>query len=107
MCETSKDMKTRVSYGNRLFPRPREWAGDRPQIIIIFPTMLRAIANDLSEREPQLAAMIEQVAEEWDDGDLDTNIARLTEVLAHGDRLTEAQAERLGRARKELRGRVS
>jgi len=97
-------MKTRVSYGNRLFaPRPYEWADDRPQIIIIFPTMLRAIAKDLSEQEPQLASVIEQVAEGWDNGDPDTNIGRLTKVLDHSDRLTGAQVERIKRARKELR----
>ena len=41
-------------------------------------------------------------APEWDDGDPDTNIARLSGVLAYGDKLTEAQAQRINLAKKEL-----
>ena len=95
-------MTTRVIYGNRVFEHVHEWADDRPRLVVAdYSRMLRAIARRLSQKGHWLAYPIETVAQDWD-RDPAVNLARLTDILAHADELTEAQISRLEEAKREL-----
>lgn len=98
-------MATRVVFGNRVFEHAREWAGDRPALVVAsYPKMLRAIVRQLNKRGHWLAYPIDVLAQDWD-GDPAVNLARLNDILAHADELTEAQVSYLKAAITELQER--
>lgn len=95
-----------VTNGNRAFRKPVKWAGDRPDLrVASYPVMLRAVARQLARKGCWLALPIEIVAMDWD-GHPGDNLARLNDIMAHSDLLTDAQVSRLKAALKELQERV-
>jgi len=100
-------MTTRVIYGNRTFRKPadHEWADDRPDLkVASFSKLLRSVAWRLNQQGCWLAFAIEMVAKDWD-GDPAVNLARLKDIMAHADLLTEAQVSYLKAAITELQER--
>lgn len=95
---------TRVIRGNRLFPKPGEFAGDRATLIVNWPKALRFIARQLVQQGHWLSFPIEMVARDWD-SDPAVNLARLNDIMAHADLLTDAQISYLNAAITKLQER--
>jgi hypothetical protein len=94
-----------VAHGNLMFPRPREYAGDRSDITVkSFPKLLRSVAMRLAQQGCWLSFPIDTVAKDWN-GDPAVNLARLNDIMAHADELTEAQVSYLRAAIRKLQER--